>query len=191
MKRMKRLMLNTILACVALAAGVIGASAQTGEAVKIKFSDKQMMEGVLVNGRPYVALSELSRAISGKVDLARGLKIDGDTISVTEPSGGVGGTAGGLGGGDVGGCGAKCLFTFKSAGVISSKLVRVKGKDGVERILVPLDDLAKAMGRTARSDATNRMFNVMGPDPYGDICKKCLLKLNPQATTVNPQATRP
>ncbi|MCA1592727.1 MAG: hypothetical protein LC754_08775, partial [Acidobacteria bacterium] len=98
---MKRLTLNAILACVALAAAVMSASAQTGESVKIKFSEKQIdpnmpgpatqsMEGVVLNGRPYVALSELSRAVSGKDTsgsksgydgdtLATGFKVDGDT----------------------------------------------------------------------------------------------------------------
>ena len=98
------------------------------------------------------------------------------------------------------GCDKKCMLKFGAAGVISSKLTRVTGRDGVERILVPLDDLAKAMGGSMRSDAANRMFTVMGVSgAAGDAgtCKKCLLFLNPegamvrsQGTMVNPQTTR-
>lgn len=199
---MKRLTLNTILTCVALAAGFLNVSGQT-EQVKIKLSEKQFIDGVVVGGRSYVELSELSRAISGKVQLARGLRIDGETLSTVDNSG-TGGVMGGSLGGAVG-CSAKCLFMFNAAGVISSRLVRAKGKDGVERILVPLDDLAKAMGGSVQSDAANRRFNVMGAGGVGGAaegagtCVKCLLFLNPQGTmdptnarpTTSPQIRRP
>jgi hypothetical protein len=180
--------MKAILGCAALAAAA-GASGQTGESVKIKFSEKHFVEGVLIGGRPYVALSELSRAISGKDALARGLKVDGDTLSATDA---VGGTVGGLGGGDVGGCGTKCILTLSGTGVISTKLLRVKGKGGAEQILVPLDQLAAAMGGRVQSGAASRVITVASDDVglaagTAGACKKCLLKFNPQAAPVNPQ----
>ena len=184
---MKRLILNTTLACVALAAGLLNVSGQTDEQVKVKLSDKQFIEGVVIGGRPYVALSELSRAISGKVQLARGLRVEGSNLYTSDsPAGDAAGY--------LGTCKGKCMFTLSGNGLLSSKLMRVKGKDGAEQILVPLDDLAKAMGGSVQSDAANRRFNVMGVGGAAEgagTCVKCLLFLNPQGAMVNPQTTRP
>jgi hypothetical protein len=173
---MKRLALNTILAGVVLAAVVLPVSGQTSDPVKINLSDKQNIQGVVLDGRPYIDLSELSRAISGKVQLAKGLKVEGSNLYTSDsPAGDAAGY--------LGTCKAKCMVTLSGSGLLSSNLVRVKGKDGAERILVPLDDLAKAMGGSVQSDAASRRFNVMGVGgAAGDAggCKKCLLFLNPQ-----------
>ena len=183
---MKRLTLNTILACVALAAGALNATAQTGEPAKIKFSDKHVIEGVLLDGRPYIALSELSRAISGKDTLGQGLRVEGSNLYASDsPAGDAAGY--------LGTCKGKCLFMLGGSGLLSSNLVRAKGKGGAERILVPVDDLAKAMGGTVHPGGVNRMFNVMGVGGAAGeagACKKCFLLLRPQGTMVNPEAVR-
>ena len=179
---MKRFALNTLLACVTLAAASAVAAGQTNTTVKVKFSDKQVIEGVEVGGRPYVALSELSKAVSGKAELARGLRVEGSKLYASDNP--AGDTAGYLGG-----CKGKCLLAFSGNGLISSKLVRVQGKGGGEQVLVPLDALAAAMGGSVQAGAANRVFSVS--TVVGGGCKKCLLKLNPQGPMADPQAPRP
>lgn len=187
---MNRLTLNIILTCAALAAGVVTAAAQTGEPVKIKFSDRHVIEGVLIDGRPYIALSELSRALSGKDTLAKGLRVEGANLYASDsPAGDAAGY--------LATCKGKCLFMLSGGGLLSSQLVRAKGKGGAELIFVPVDQLAAAMGGTVQPNPAGRVFSVAGMDP--DKCgKKCFLKFNPQrlmadprGRTANPQAPRP
>jgi hypothetical protein len=181
------------------------ATPRAGEAVKIKLSETQVINGVLINGKPHVALSELSRAISGKDSLARGFRITGNTLSTDGSGGGAGGALGGILGGAGGNpCGGKCLLFLGGGGVISKNLVRVSRdaqslgpiytQDGSDLVFVPLADLAAAMGGSVQAGAVNRMYNVMGVGGAAGeagACKKCLLIINPQGVMANPVALNP
>ena len=204
---MKKSTLLFSLILVLTAASTLAAANTTaprpGEAVKIKLSETQVINGVLIDGKPHVALSELSRAISGKDSLARGFRITGNTLTTDGSGGGTGGTIGGAGGGTVGGCGTKCLMFLGGGGIISKNLVRMSRdaqslgpiytRDGSDLVFVPLADLAAAMGGSVQP-AVNKMFSVMGVGGVAGeagACKKCLLFINPQGVMANPVPLNP
>ena len=154
------------------------------EKIKIIFSDKLLFEGVLIDKTAYVPITEIYRSVAGgdnskiaeyfKLDKNRLMAISSDKAGFNKD------------------CGKKCLLLIGS-GVISENIRRKTGADKKEQILVPLDDLAKAMEVSIKADAPNRIYTVSGQDP--DKCKKCALALNPlilkSSSIVRPNAITP
>lgn len=161
-----------------VAGGVLGAEPPgeananpTVRAVTIRLSESQTMAGVRQQGALYVELTELSRAVSTRTSLPSAFVLDGSSLS----------TAGLTAVYTIDRCAGRCLLTLRGNGRISHQLVRRAHVDGGEIVLVPLADLAAAMGRSIRhgSDAGTVFLIDLAPGEDG-TCRKCLLQLNPR-----------
>jgi hypothetical protein len=171
-----------VLAVWILVRGVLGAEpaleiAENAKAsapertVSIRLSETQTMEGVRHQGALYVDLTELSRAVSTRTSLPSAFVLDGTSLS----------TAGLTAVYTIDRCAGRCLLTLRGNGRISAQLVRLARGDSSETVLVPLTDLAAAMGRSIRrgSDAWIVFLIDLAPGEDG-TCRKCLLQLNPR-----------
>jgi hypothetical protein len=171
-----------VLAVWILARGVLGAepvleitndskASAPEHMVSIRLSETQTLQGVRHQGALYVELTELSRAVSTRTSLPSAFVLEGTSLS----------TSGLTAVYTIDRCAGRCLLTLRGNGRISGQLVRLARGDGRETVLVPLGDLAAAMGRSLRrgSDPGTVFLIDLAPGEDG-TCRKCLLQLNPR-----------